>query len=197
MSFRHRTQAIVLKNSIFREKDRIISFYTKELGKIEVLGKSIRKEQAKLRSFVQFPYFLEIDYIQGKNHKILTDVILKNNFSNIRKNFKKIAIAYKVSYTIDFLIKESEKDEKIWDLLLSVFLFLDKEEFSENKSLFVYSYFLWNLLFFLGYKINLSEKSCFFNIFELFEKQELDLINNLDEKWQIPLNKFICQKIKK
>ncbi len=197
MSSRQRTKGVVLQISSFREKDKIIIFYTKEFGQLEILGKSIRKKQAKLRSFVQFPYFSEIDFIQGKNHKILTDAILINNFSNIRKNLKRITLAYKMAYTMNSLINNPEKDEKIWQLLLSVFYFLDKERFSESKCSYLYNYFLWNLLILLGYKINCSQKTDFSNIFKLFEEKDINIINHLDEKWQRPLNQFICQKIKK
>ncbi len=159
MSARHRTQAIVLKNTNFREQDKIISFYTKEFGRIEVLGKSIRKKKAKLRSFVQYPYFLEIDFIQGKNHKILTDAVLLNDFSVVRKNLSKISIAYKLSFLLQHFIREPEKDEKVWFLLSNSLLFLNKEDFSAKRSFFLYYYFLWNLLSFLGYRINLDRCS--------------------------------------
>ncbi len=156
MSVRHRTGAVVLKINNFKEQDKIISFYSKEFGKIDVVGKAIRREKAKLRSFVQYPYFSEIDFIQGKNHKILTDAVLINNFSNIRKSFKKIIIAYKISQLSCSFIKYSERDEKIWSLVLNSFLFLDQKEFSDSKAFFLYYYFLWNLLSLLGYKIDLS-----------------------------------------
>ncbi len=232
MSSRHRTQAIVLKNSIFREHDKLISVYTKEFGKIDVLGKSIRKKQAKLQPFIQFPYFLEIDFIQGKNHKILTDAVLLDNFSNIRKDFKKITFAYKIAYILEYFIKDSEKDEKLWNLLLKTFCFLDKKDLVAEKSLFVYEYFLWQILSLTGYKIDLdycsfcqkkltgkisfsslkglTHQSCYsgkevfkelIDILKDFQKKDLNVINNLNEKNKKLLAELsqalICQKIKK
>ncbi len=203
MSARNRTKAIVLKITNFKEQDKIIFFYTKELGRVDVLGKSIRKKQAKLRSFIQFPYYSEIDFIQGKNHKILTDVVLVNNFANLRKDLKKTIVAYKISSLLQYFIKEPEKDELIWNLLLETLSFLDQEKVQSNKSFFLYYYFLWNFLSLSGYKINLKEIKLkqIYTILKLFEKQDLSVINKLDEKWQKDLKKIlpnlICQKIKK
>ncbi len=184
MSARHRTQAIVLKITNFREQDKLISFYTKEFGKIEILGKSIRKKQAKLRSFIQFPYFSEIDFIQGKNHKILTDTVLINDFFNLRKNFKKIIFAYKIAYILEYFIKDSEKDEKVWNLLLNTISYLNKKDFSEKRANYVYQYFLWNLLSLLGYKIDL--KYC-----SLCQKK---LVNNINFSFKKGLTHQACFK---
>jgi DNA repair protein RecO len=122
------------------------------------LGKAIRKIKSKLRAGAELFYLSEIEFIQGRNHKTLTDAISIERFKNIRKNLEKLKIAYQISQTADDLIKGQEKDQKIWNLLNETFNKLNIQELNKTRTgldSLIYYYFLWNLLSLLGYQIDL------------------------------------------
>jgi len=152
MFIHYRTQGFILKKIDRGEVDRIFTIYTKDFGKLELLAKAERKIQSKLRGGLELFYLSEIEFIQGKTHKTLTDAILIDKFKNLRRDLKRLAIAYKISEALDNLVKDQEPDEKIWQLLNEVFSKLNSLEIKNSKLEILYHYFLWNLLSILGYQ---------------------------------------------
>ncbi|HDL74829.1 MAG TPA: DNA repair protein RecO [bacterium] len=158
MFIHYRTQGFILKKKDFGEADRLFTVYTKDFGKIEVLGHSIRKIKSKLRGAMENFYLSEIEFIQGKTYKTLIDALLIESFSKIRDDLVKIKILFRISEDLDILIKESEEDEKIWNLLNEVFNELKKPLVFKNYFL-VYYYYFWNLFSNLGYEPQLYKCS--------------------------------------
>jgi len=152
MFVHYRTRGIVLKKEDQGEAEQLFTIYTKDFGKLEILGKAIRKISSKLRVGIDIFYLSEIEFIQGKAHKTLTDAILIEKFQNIRKDLKKLNIASKISEVLDNLVKGQAPDQKIWQLLKEIFRELDKLEIRNWKFKIIYYYFFWKLLSMLGYQ---------------------------------------------
>jgi len=158
MFVHYRTQGIIFKKEDRGEADQLFTVYTKDFGKLEILGRAIRKISSKLRSGAEIFYLSEIEFIQGKAHKTLTDAILVEKFENLKNNLNKLKIAYKISQVLDNLVLGQEPDEKIWQLLKETFRKLNKLEISTAKLELLYYYFFWNLVSLLGYQPEL--KNC-------------------------------------
>ncbi|MDD5750842.1 MAG: DNA repair protein RecO [Candidatus Pacebacteria bacterium] len=179
MHQRYRTKGIFLKKRNQGEADRIFTVFTEQFGKIEVAGRAIRKITSKLRSGADVFYLSELEFIQGKHYKTLTDAVVIDRFRDIRENHQKTEAARKITGILDSLITKEEKDDKVWQLLLESFGFIENSE-SEKilpdfggitagkescswqtgncKSKIVY-YFLWNLLSVSGYSPELYKCS--------------------------------------
>ena len=158
MAEHYRTQGFILKKNDLREADQVFVVYTKDFGKLKILGKAIRKIKSKLRAGIDLFYLSEIEFIQGKNHKTLTDTIVIEKFKNLKSSLEKLEIALKIADAADNLIKGEEQDQGIWDLLNEVFEKLEIEnslKIGNCKLKIIYYYFLWNLLTILGYQIDL------------------------------------------
>lgn len=153
MPFTHyRTQGIFLGKEDRGEADQVLTVFTKDFGKLEVLAKAVRKITSKLRSGAEIFYLSEIEFIQGKAHKTLTDAILIDKFNGLRGEPEKLALAYQVADAFDSLTSQEEKDEKIWDLLERAFQELDRCFKFQVSGSMIYYYFLWNLFSLLGYQ---------------------------------------------
>ena len=137
------------------EADRIFTIFTEDFGKLDLLAKAERKITSKLRAGLEVFYLSEIEFIQGKAYKTLTDANLINNFKNLRNDLKKLATAYKISETLNDLVKGREPDKKIWQLLQETFDKLDNPRILGSKYQILYHYFLWNLLLILGYELEI------------------------------------------
>jgi len=159
MAVHYRTQGFMLKKTDLREADQVFDIFTKDFGKLEILGRAIRKIKSKLRSGADLFYLSEVEFIQGKTYKTLTDAITIEKFKNIRNDLEKLKAAYKITEVADSLIRGEERDDKIWDLLSEVFNKLcDKPGLlviSQANHNLIYHYFVWNLLSILGYQIDL------------------------------------------
>ncbi len=147
MFIHYRTQGFIFKKEDRAETDQLFTIYTKDFGKLEILGKAIRKIASKLRSGAEVFYLSEIEFIQGKTYKTLTDAVLIEKFENIRKDLKRLKVAYEISETLDSLIKGQEPDEKIWQLIKETF---GKLNLLKKIEIIPY-YFFWNLISLLGY----------------------------------------------
>jgi len=76
----YRTEGFILKKIDRGEADRIFTVYTRDFGKLDLLAKAERKIKSKLRGGLELFYLSDIEFIQGKTHKTLTDTILVENF---------------------------------------------------------------------------------------------------------------------
>jgi len=150
MATYYRTQGYILKKTDWREADQLFTVFTEDFGKLKILGRAIRKIKSKLRSGAESFYLSEIEFIQGKTYKTLTDAVLINKFKNIRNDSDKLEIAAQITESLDELIKGQEPDKKIWELLDEVF-----NRLNNKSSKLIYYYFLWNILSILGYQIDL------------------------------------------
>lgn len=132
-----KTEGIILKKAGLNEKDRLLTVYTKELGKVLVSAKGVRRLESKLRYSIESISCVQLILVEGKNFLILKDAILKNQFLKIKKDLKKIKIAKEITDLIDEAIAGEEKDENIWKLILNIFKDLntgkiDLKEFQKN-----------------------------------------------------------------
>jgi DNA repair protein RecO (recombination protein O) len=162
MSYHHyRTTGIVLLQKDSGESDQLFTLYTADFGKIELLGKAIRKITSKLRSCINLFYLSEIEFVQGKNQKILTDAFLLEKFSALRKNLYALRLFYRFAQIIDALTPYEETDKKMWTLIQNTIrkfqqISLEstgwtKKEQEKIKADLVFYYFLWNFFALLGY----------------------------------------------
>lgn len=169
----YRTQGFVIKVVDREEADQLFTVYTKDFGKIEVLGRAIRKIKSKLRGSMQLFCLSEIEFIQGRAYKTLTDAILISSFSNIKNGLEKIKTAEQILEVLNNLIRGQEPDEEIWKLLNETFEKLNSYTLNPKTYTLIYYYFFWNLVSVLGYQPELK------NTFIGKEKIHVDLFKIL------------------
>ena len=155
----YRSQGLIFKKENREEFDQLFTIYTKDFGRLEILGKAIRKISSKLRSSAEIFYLSDIEFIQGKVYKTLTDSVVINDFKNLRKSLGRLAVAYKISEVFDDLVRGQEPDEKLWQLLIDVFEKLNDPRIEYTKYQILYYFFLWNFLSILGYTPELFQCS--------------------------------------
>lgn len=159
MTLRHKTTGFVFREENLMESDKIFSVFTCDFGKIEIFGRAIRKIASKLKGNMEILSLSEIEFIQGKNKKILTDIFLKEKYENIKNNPEKIKIAYNIAGILNDFIRGEEKDENIFNLLTDIFNKLNNSQFPTSNSQLLFCYFFWNLIFVLGYGPEVSRCS--------------------------------------
>jgi len=152
----NRLVGIILNSKIFRENDRIISFYTKELGKIEILVRSARKIVSKLAPLIAEPFVLvELTVAPGQNFYHLVGGRIKKNFKHIFNNYTKIIKTSFLLKRIDELVKLKKAEPKIFALINKWLEEVNK--LPEDRIEIINSAFLIKLLSFLGYQPELKK----------------------------------------
>jgi len=139
-----------IRNS--RENDRIISFYSRECGKIEILVRAGRKIKSKLTPIISEPFaLLVLKVAEGRENHHLIGGQAKESFKNILKDYKKITRVKSLFLTVDTLLKVRKPDQKIL-LLIIKFLRKINQSAVEGKDQVVGDAFLIKFLTFLGYR---------------------------------------------
>lgn len=141
-------QSIVLSRKDFREFDQIISFYTKEKGKIELLARGVKKMQSKNSAHLEPFSNVLIETAKGKEIDHLIKVIPIDFFAKIRQNLNKSLGAGFLASLVDKLTEINELDEKIFNLFVSWLKFVDK---SEQFSFVLLDAFIINFFCILGF----------------------------------------------
>jgi DNA repair protein RecO (recombination protein O) len=152
MALKHRTRGFVFKKSDINESDRMFSVFTDDFGRLDIFAKAIRKITSKLRNGIDIFFLSEIEFIQGKNKKTLTDAIVIKKFSNIAQDLEKLKIVNQIGEILDNFIKGEEKDEEIFSLINETFIKLNNFQFPISNFQFLYYFFLWNAFSLLGYR---------------------------------------------
>lgn len=151
MFSRYKTEAIPLLKREKGEADRRITFFSRQFGRIEVVGRGIRKIDSKLRSGVP-PFSLSrIEFIQGRYFKILTFAQRDESFEGLKNNLPRLRIAYKMRDFLLDLVTEPQKDSRTWSFLLRSLRRLGEIEPSQPLLKTLYFTFAWRLLSLLGY----------------------------------------------
>ena len=131
-----KTEAVILRTQPYKETSLIISFYSKNFGKINGLAKGVKRPVVRYGSTFQ-PFSLnEIVFYERKDSDLVTiaQCDLKDTFENIRGNLTKTAYASYLSELTDEVTELQDKNEELFQLLFLVLKLLDasKEEEAER-----------------------------------------------------------------
>ena len=153
MTTHYRSEGVILEEKNFREADRIFTIYTKEFGKLTLLGRSVRKGKAKLKMNTSLFSYVDVQFIQGKGLNTLTDIKVLNCFAETKKDLSKLSLFYRIGEMISSLIYEEERDERVFSLLLESFEKINNEFFSKKEKKLFFCFVTFQMLYFLGYKL--------------------------------------------
>ena len=153
----YKYQGIILNKRDIGEADRIYTIYTLEAGKIRILGKGVRKPNAKLAGNLESVTQAEIFIAKNKGMGKVTGSIPANNFSNIKTDLDLLNKVFYAFRVLSRLISEEEKDEKIFKLLEEYLSSMDELGDRKDKADILTSGFLFKILDEMGYRLEVEK----------------------------------------
>lgn len=156
MALKYRTRGIVIAKEEKSEFDKLFYIFSEDFGKISVRAKAIRKINSKLKYGIDLFYFSEIEFIEGKNYKTLTDAVLIEKNDDILNDYKKTEIVFNIIDILNNFIKGQNKDEATFVLLRDIIKKINSVAMHKNYE-FLYYYFIWNFLSNQGYGPEVSK----------------------------------------
>ena len=144
----HRTPAIVLKRHDYGEADRILTFYTRDLGKVSAIAKAVRRIASRKSGHIELFTHSDVMLADGRNLYVLTQAQTVEPFLALREDLIRTTYAYHIAELIDRLIQDGEASPTVFELLRSS---LDGLCRAEDPSLVV-RWFEVRLLGLLGYR---------------------------------------------
>lgn len=116
-----KTQGIVLKSFDLRETSRIVTFFTKEHGKVSGVLKGIRKDPGKFGSHADRFSVNDIVYYRYRNSNLhlVSQCDLRQFFFPVRQDLKKSLAASYVLELVYVIMPAEEKNEEVYELMMN------------------------------------------------------------------------------
>jgi DNA repair protein RecO (recombination protein O) len=132
------SEGIILARRSFSEADRILSVFSKKKGRTSLIAKGVRKPKSRKRGSIEIFSRVKYSAAKGKNLDIMTEVEIIDSFPKVRKNLKKVSVAYFYMETIGRLSTEDEENEKLYRLLTGYLKRLSKvKNLKEERERFI------------------------------------------------------------
>jgi DNA repair protein RecO (recombination protein O) len=117
--------AIILKKQPFGEGDEIITFFTKEQGKIRCLAKAVKMPKSKLQQKLQALFLVELRVAGGLKFPKVVGAEPVKVFPRIRENLDAMKIAFYATELILKFTADEQKNQPLFNLLLEFLEFLN------------------------------------------------------------------------
>ena len=149
------TSAIVLKNFPYGDTSKIARFYTRDFGKLSIIGKGVMSSKT-----LQGSYFEPINCINLNfyyNPKRQLQIFSKAEFNNplisIKKDMKKLSYGFAIVELIDRTVTGQEPNKALYILTENVLKAIDRSSGNLNR---IFWYFEIKLLSILGLRPHLA-----------------------------------------
>ena len=149
MAVHYRTQAVILKKEDIGEADRIFTVFSERYGKIRLRAVSERKITSKLRGGLEHCAISDIEFIQGKSAKTITDACFVYQLSGVKENLFLLKTAYRICEVADALLAHEEKNDRIWNVLCEALKILEHRTDIQARVLLHATF--WKLISLEGY----------------------------------------------
>ena len=144
----YKTEAIILRKVNVGEADRILTFYTPNLGKLSAVARGVRRPRSKLGGHLELFTHSSLMLARGKNLDTVSQAETINSFLPLKEDLWRSGLAlYVAELVLQFTAEHVESYQK-WKLLLDTLHWLCRIQDGELALRF----FELNLLAHLGYK---------------------------------------------
>lgn len=124
-------QAIVLRRRPLGEADKVLTLFTREMGKVSAIAKGARKPTSKLAGATEACVQARFHLAQGKTFWIVTQASVERARARLHRLLVNAAAAIYTCELTDRLLEENVPDEDLFALLAST---LDELETSEHPA---------------------------------------------------------------
>ncbi len=143
----YRDHGIVLRTHKLGEADRIVSFMTRDNGKVRAVAKGVRKTKSKFGARLEPPSHVALQLYAGRGDlDIVNQAESVDHFRAIRDDLDRLAAAVPMLEAADQLAQEREVNPRLYQMLLGALRTLA----ADNAPLVVAGFF-WKVLALEGF----------------------------------------------
>lgn len=119
------TQGIVLRETNYKEADKILTILTRDYGKRTVKARGCRRRTSKLTAASQLLVYSDLTLYQRGDFLTLNEGETRNQFWAVRQDIELLALASYFAEIIEATVQEEEPAEDLLSLLLNSLYALD------------------------------------------------------------------------
>jgi len=135
MKHTKKTDAVVIRKVPFGNTSQIITFFTRDYGKITAIAKGIMRPKNPFEGYAELFSFNEILFIDGGGRRLstLTESTEKSSFGGIRSDVKKVFAAFFLAEFVDQMVEEADPNPPLFKLFLKSII-----DLSRNNDILIY-----------------------------------------------------------
>jgi DNA repair protein RecO (recombination protein O) len=149
----YRTPAVILKRMDLGEADRIVTLYSRDVGKIRAVAKGVRRTTSRSAGHLE-PFTLsDVMFAVGRELDVISQADTLEAFRAIREDLVLTTYAYYLAEMVDLLTEDRMENRAVFDVLVAGLR--DLCEVTDSRMVLIA--FHLRLLEVLGYRPELRE----------------------------------------
>lgn len=152
----YRTKGIIISRKRFSESDRIVTFFSPDLGIHEAVAHGIRKPTSKKTGTLELFNYVNLHIVRGKTLDFISEAQIIDSFGYVKKDFN---LTHPVFYMLEIvgrLFNPGQQQADIFDLLQTSINLLNTKKLNQTQIDCLLSRF----------EIKVLEESGFFSLHE-------------------------------
>ncbi len=122
----YRTHALVLRRRDQGDADRILTIFTPDKGRLEVIAKGVRKTSSRKAGHLEPFTHVNLLLAQARTWDIITEAVAVESYRHLRENLDAIGRAGYVAELVDAFAESDDDYRPVWDLTTFVLRELDE-----------------------------------------------------------------------
>ncbi|MFC1903586.1 DNA repair protein RecO [Chloroflexota bacterium] len=114
----YQTEAIIIKKTKLGEADRILTFYTPHLGKIQAVAKGVRRPRSKLSGHLELLTYSQVSLARGRNLDTVTGSQTINSFLALKSDLWLTSCALYLTELVNQFTADHVENQSLFQLLL-------------------------------------------------------------------------------
>ncbi|HMG42771.1 MAG TPA: DNA repair protein RecO [Acidimicrobiales bacterium] len=151
MSLYHE-RGVVLRTYKLGEADRIVTFLTRDRGKVRAVAKGVRKTKSRFGGRLEPPSHVELLLYEGRELDIVTQAETLDHFGPLRDDYERLSRAVSMLEAADHVVQERQANPRLYRMLVGALQALA----SRDTPLVVPAFFL-KVLSLEGYRPQVDE----------------------------------------
>lgn len=117
MSLYHE-RGVVLRTHKLGEADRIITFLTRDRGKVRAVAKGVRKTKSRFGGRLEPPTHVDLLLYEGRELDIVTQAETLDHFGPLRDDYERLSRAVSMLEAADQVVQERQANPQLYRMLV-------------------------------------------------------------------------------
>lgn len=119
-------KAVVIKETTYKENDKIVTLLTDKLGKISCIARGAKKTNSPILANSQYLVYSEFVLYKSRNFYYINNAEVINTFYNLRVDLDKLTPIFEMTRLLNNVTDENQDTEDILKLFLNTIYVIDK-----------------------------------------------------------------------
>lgn len=133
-----KTEAIVLRKRALPNQDKIVTLFTKELGKVNAFAKGIKKITSRRLPHIQTANLINAVLYRKDERFYLQETSLVSGFTQIKKSQEKLHLLYQFLFVVERILPDNQVETAVYKLVMKFLLELSQEDGRDDSLLTKY-----------------------------------------------------------